>query len=195
MEPQGQENKNHGNDMTAVQIERLKLEIENLRSSNEWGNRSAFATSLITALIAIASFWVGIHQFRETQNREIEKLQAEFRNSVALSEKEFRRRFYEKQMDLYFDISKTAAQISITEDPDEIQKLHRHFLEIYNGNLNLVQDRQVMNAARQFEQSFNEHGRNQADRNRLRESARALSEACRNSIRDIWNIPFLYEQG
>ena len=195
MEPQGQENKIYENNLTAVQIERLKLEIENLRSSNKWGNRSALATSLITALIAIASFSVGIYQFRETQNREIEKLRAEFNNSIALSEKEFRRRFYEKQLDLYFDISKTAAQISITEDLDAIQKLHQHFMEIYNGNLNIVQDQQVMNAARQFEQSFNEYSRNQATRNKLQDSARALSEACRNSIRDIWNIPFLYKQG
>ncbi len=87
MEPQDQENENHENNRTAVQIEKLKLEIENLRSSNKWGNRSAVATSIITALIAIASFWVGIHQFRETQNREIEKLRSEFNNSIALSEK------------------------------------------------------------------------------------------------------------
>ena len=194
MEPQGQEIKNHENKIAAVQIEKLKLEIENLRSGNKWGNRTALATSIITALIAIASFWAGIYQFRETQNQEIERLRAEFKNSVALSEKEFRRRFYEKQLDLYFDISKTAAQISITEDRNEIQKLHRHFLEIYNGNLNIVQDQQVMNAARQFEQSFNEYSRNPAARNTLQASARALSEACRNSIKDIWNIPFLYNK-
>jgi hypothetical protein len=181
----------HENEMTAMQIKKLELEIETLRSSNRWGNRIAFATSIITALIAISSFWVGIYQFQETQKREIEKLRTEFSNSIALSEKEFRRRFYEKQLDLYFDISRTAAQISIAKDSTETEKLHQHFLEIYNGNINIVQDQQVMNAAKQFEQSFNEYKSNQPSSDELQASARALSEACRNSIRDIWNIPFL----
>src|SRR5205085_9320974 len=133
----------------------IQVEVENVTSSNKWENRITRYIPVLTILIAVTSFWFGIYQFRQQQNFEIQRLRDDFQGKRDISEKEFRREFYKKQMEIFFDISKTAAQISTIENPDETQKLHQHFLELINGNLGVVQNRQVMDAANQFKEAFN----------------------------------------
>ena len=184
--------KRFDDEMTATQLEKLRFEIkkiqvevENLTSSNKWENRITRYIPVLTILIAVTSFWFGIYQFRQQQNFEIQRLRDDFQGKRDISEKEFRREFYKKQMEIFFDISKTAAQISTIENPDETQKLHQHFLELINGNLGVVQNRQVMDAANQFKEAFNRKD----SRDKLQSATRDLSTACKNALKDIWQIP------
>jgi hypothetical protein len=185
MVAQDSEYGNHIDEMKAAQyeklkfeVEKLKVEIENLRS--KW-NRATKYVPLITLLIAVGSFWFGFYQ-----------VFSEYQRARELSEKEFRRKFYEKQMEVYFKLSETAAKLSTIEDPNQIQPLHQNFMELYYGDLNVVQDKQVEDAAEQFKKSLNEFMSKQGSREKLQEDARNLAKACRNSFRDVWNIPFLY---
>jgi len=58
-------------EMTAIQLERLRFEIEKLKveiqslaSGNRWENRVTRYIPVITVLIAVFSFWLGIYQFK-----------------------------------------------------------------------------------------------------------------------------------
>jgi len=185
-------------EMTSVQleklrfeIEKLKVEIQSLTSSNRWENRVTRYIPVITVLIAVFSFWLGIYQFTRQQRTEMDKLRSEFKYNTELSEKEFRGKFYERQLETYFELSKVAAKIAITEDPTEIKTQYHNFMEIYNGNLQMVQDWQVKRAGAQFEKTLREFVNTQANRDKLQIEARALADACRGSLRDVWGIPFL----
>jgi hypothetical protein len=175
----------------ACEIEKLRAETESLRSSNRWENRVTRYAPIVTVLIAVASFWFGIYQFTRQQRAENEKLRGQFEDSIKLSEKEFRRRFYEKQLDVYFDVSKTVAQIATVGDSHEVDRLHTHFLELYNGSLIMVQDSDVRDAAETFEESFNEYRNKRSGRDKVQDSARDLVRACRNSLLTIWDIKSL----
>ncbi len=172
----------------ACEIEKLKAETESLRSSNRWENRVTRYAPIVTVLIAVASFWFGIYQFTRQQTAENEKLRGQFADSIKLSEKEFRRHFYEKQLDVYFDVSKTVAQMATVGDSIEGDRLHTHFLELYNGSLIIVQDSDVRDAAETFEESFNEYRNKRSGRDKVQDSARDLARACRNSLLRIWDI-------
>src|SRR5436853_5754128 len=98
--------KRFDDEMTATQLEKLRFEIkkiqvevENLTSSNKWENRITRYIPVLTILIAVTSFWFGIYQFRQQQNFEIQRLRDDFQGKRDISEKEFRREFYKKQME------------------------------------------------------------------------------------------------
>ena len=179
-----QDSARDGDEVRAVQQEKLKYEIEKLKVEidglkSRW-NRAAKLVPVITLLIALGSFWFGFYQ-----------VFSEYQRARDLSEKEFRRKFYEKQLEVYFKLSETAAKLSTEEDANQIQSLRQSFLELYYGNLNIVQDWQVESAAARFENSLNEFVNKRGSREKLQADARALANACRNSFRDVWNIPFL----
>jgi len=174
-----------------LEIEKLKVEIQSLIGANRWENRVTRYIPVITVLIAVFSFWLGIYQFTKQQQIEMGKLRDEFSFNTTLSEKEFRRKFYERQLETYFELSKIAGRISTTEDSAEIKRQYHDFMELYNGQLNIVQDWQVKRAASLFEKTLKEFVMTQVNRERLQTEARALAEACRGSLRDVWGIPFL----
>jgi|SRR5689334_13805516 len=191
----------HDKEMTAIQLEKLRFEIEKLKveiqsliSSNRWENRVTRYIPVITVLIAVFSFWLGIYQFTQQQKTEMEKLRGEFSYNTALSEKEFRRKFYERQLETYFELSKIAGRISISDDPTAIKTEYQNFMELYNGQLNIVQDWQVKRASNQFEETLREFVSTQANKEKLQIQARALADACRGSVRDVWGIPFLFNK-
>jgi hypothetical protein len=169
------------------EIEKLVAETESLKSSSRWEKRFgrylpflAVLAASVPGLVAIGAFLFGVYQVGEQQQFTIKS-----------SEKEFRRRFYEKQLDTYFDVSKTVGQISAVEDPREVDKLHAHFLELYNGSLIMVQDAEVKGAAKTFETSFSDYTSGRLNRDQLQARARRVVRACRNSLLGIWDIKSL----
>jgi hypothetical protein len=178
MVAQGSEYDNEGDEIKAVQHEKLKVEIEKLKVEidglrSRW-NRATKYVPLITLLIAVGSFWFGFYQ-----------VFSEYQRSKELSEKEFRREFYKKQLDVYLDLSNTTARISTTENVDDIQKSYQHFLELINGNLGIVQNGKVMDAAKRFDEAF----KNKGGQDKLRPAALDIAAACRDSIKEVWQIP------
>lgn len=117
-----------------------------------------------------------------------------FAKNVEISEKEFRRKFYEEQLKTYLDLSQTAAQISVLADDKEIQKKYEYFLQIYNGNLIILntdepKDKRITLAADNFISAFGRYKSNPADRTELQNSAKNLSAVLRNSLVYFWKIP------
>jgi len=188
-------------DKTNRELEKLSIEIEKLRAETANLKSIIRFVPVITGIVAVLVFCFGIYQFYSQQRENInqQKIEAEnsqgnFERNVQLSEKEFRRKFYEKQLDLYLDLSQTAAQISTVEDKNKIQEKYQRFLELYNGNLIIVNtdnlpDNRVQNAADNFNNTIVKFKSNQASKTDLEESAKRLSAVLRNSLIGFWQIP------
>jgi hypothetical protein len=170
-----------------IEIEKLRAETANLRSKMRY-------VPVLSSIIAILVFCFGVISFYVQQNKAADLSERNFTQSVALSEKEHRRKFYEKQLDTYFDLSQTAAQILASNDDKEIQKSYEHFLEIYNGNLIIVntdapENKRIWKAANKFIETFERYKSNKSEKTELQNSARTLSAILRNSIIHFWNVP------
>jgi hypothetical protein len=185
-------------DKIKVETEKLTIEIENLKN-NKWENRitkfspviTPITTALITAFVSVFVFSLGAYQQQESdlkklnvqQKGELDKLREQMGNEV-------KRKFYEKQFEIYFDLSNTAAQISTLNDDKTIKEKYQHFSELYNGNLILVLDNEeIINAVDKFEKAFYDYKNDPTDKIDLQNSARNLSTILRNSIVSFYGIP------
>lgn len=187
------------------EVQKLQAEIENLKSTEKLRNKIIQLVPVITAIVAIITsilavlgFWINVRNFNVEQDRKtseqaaaLEKLQKEFDDKIKLSEKEFRRNFYEEQMKVYLDLSETVSKIYLTDDKNKIAELHRHFLELYHGKLIIIEQTNVKNAADNFEEFFNKYEKHLINKEELKTPAEKLSEACRDTFKDIWGVPKL----
>ncbi len=189
------------------EIDKLKAETKNLESSNQWENRISRYIPLFTIVIAIGSFSWGIYQFRQQQQTQIDILKTDFNNKTALSErefdnrirlaeKEFRNKFYEKQLDTYFNITKITTQISTETEKEKVEKLYKEFSDVYYGNLMIVQDDDVEKASDEFMRIYKNqvYNKNNEKHKELRDSARNLANSCKKSLARVWNINYLNEK-
>src|ERR1700687_6424066 len=84
--------------LQAAQLEKLRLEIKDLRRNRPWSGRLTDWVPIITALIAVAGFLLGIVQTNKAR------------------EKEFKKVFWERQLQTYGTASRLAAEMSTTKD-------------------------------------------------------------------------------
>jgi hypothetical protein len=71
------ENKPLDDPLTAAQLEKLKLEIENLRSKSNWERWVVAYTPLFSILITVGGFLFGIYQFQRLQQNQQTQIIAE----------------------------------------------------------------------------------------------------------------------
>jgi hypothetical protein len=64
------QNEESGDSLTTLQIEKLKLEIENLKSKSKGEGRLPSFIPLISVVVAVGGFLFGIYQFRAQQEKE-----------------------------------------------------------------------------------------------------------------------------
>jgi hypothetical protein len=161
--------------MTARQLEKLELEIHSLRNSISWLAR---LLPLITIIAAFLSFGFGIYQMRKG-----------FDNSIAISEKEFRRKFYEEQFAGYLELSEITASLSTLEE-SKLQEESRHLLNLRYGKLIiLAEDQRLLAQIDRFIEVLNRYNSKLATRDELESAARVLAATCRNSVVRFWQIP------
>jgi hypothetical protein len=80
---------------------------------------------LITAVVSVAGFLVGIHRFNITR------------------ENEFKKYFWEKQLDYYMDASRSAAKLATIGDKNARSAVYQEFLELYHGPMVIFEDEPV----------------------------------------------------
>ena len=156
-----------------AEIAKVREETYKLKYSEKtWEGKitrfSPILVPLITAVISVSSFLLGgiiqqgvelkkvaqqnyaeLKKVEEQSKVELEKI----RLQSQMVEKQQRMKIYENQIQIYFDMSNTAAQISV--GGRETDKLRQHFQELYYGNLNLIEtDEEVSRTAKRFMDCF-----------------------------------------
>ena len=105
-----------------------------------------------------------------------------------IREKEFKKHFWEKQLELYLEASNKAAQLALIEANNDKKKAYQRFLELYHGDLVLVEDQKVKDAMKDFIELYIDYQRDKGLHESLLTSSRALARTCRQSLAETWNI-------
>ena len=96
------------------------------------------ALKILTVLGAIASFLWGVYQWREKSSQELEAQKQESARLVETRRIEATKPFLERQLALYAEATKIAAQVATQGNSDSGKKALVRFWELYCGELALV---------------------------------------------------------
>jgi hypothetical protein len=168
--------------LAAEQLRKLRLEGDELeaklRLARGWsarlGNFSS-VTPIITVLLATAGFLAGIYQYNDQQQKQS-------RQAYETKEKEFKKPLWEKQLALYLQVTHAAAAIASSTDPKAAARLHRELLPRLQGDLIVVADTQVIQAAIDYEKAYTDYVQEPTKQEDLLSASRTLARACRNSL-------------
>jgi hypothetical protein len=148
--------------------------------------RSASTTEtvlkLVSPLLAVAAFVWGIYTYRETSRQQMEKQQAEATRIAETRRIEATRPFLDKQLTLYAEVTKVAASLATLTDEKERAKAKTRFMELYWGELGLVEREGVALAMVAFREGLDRN----ATPAELGTLALAVAHACRDELATSW---------
>lgn len=139
---------------------------------------------ILTVLGAICSFLWGVYQWREKTSQELEARKQEYTRQIETRRIEATKPFLERQLALYAEITKVAAQVATQGDAESGKKALVRFWELYWGELALVENRSVEAAMVRMRDAL----RANASTGELEQASLAVAHACRNSLDRSWGI-------
>ena len=139
---------------------------------------------ILTVLGAIASFLWGVYQWREKSSHELEARKVESTRLVETRRIEATKPFLERQLALYAEATKIAAQVATQGTSESRKKALARFWELYWGELALVENRSVEAAMKRMGDAL----RANASTQELEQASLAVAHACRESLDRSWGI-------
>lgn len=136
----------HGGQMTAADrhVQKLELEIQELKLRVRRINKVAPAVSLISAIGTVVAIFIGFSQFN------------------AQLEQELKKPIREKQLTLVFELSEIASRIATLNPNDaERKKAETRFRELYWGPIIYVEDHDLREWIAEFSKCLDEFNRAQ----------------------------------
>lgn len=140
--------------------------------------------NILTVLGAICSFLWGVYQWREKTSRELEARNQENTRLTETRRIEATKPFLERQLMLYAEATKVAAQVATQGETESGKKALVRFWELYWGELALVENRSVEAAMVQMKNEL----RANASAEKLEQASLAVARACRYSLDRSWGI-------
>lgn len=166
------------------QANKLALEIRELEGRELWSHRpivKAFRwtvrnNAFLLMLVAVTGIAISIVQYSRT------------------TERDFKKPFWEKQLNLYMDLTGAAAILTAfatDQDPvakAEYQKARVKFWELYYGQLAVIADPEVDKIMVDFGQCLRQIESNdqRCDTTMLKQKSLSLAAACRSSVSTSW---------
>ena len=142
-------------------------------------------TKILQAVAIIAGIWATYFAY---QKFNVEKqIQVEMQNQQLA--KEFRKSFYEKQLQFYIEAVEATATISTEEKgSNEYNKAKKEFYKLYWGKLSIVENITVETKMAEFETLLKdyENNINGVDRNKLELASLGLAHAASQYTINVW---------
>lgn len=192
------------NTVTDAQLKKLELEIEELERKKTWQYKLSQYIPLITALVAVGGLLLNTQQFLSAQKAQSEKeekvkIQEEKQQKetsereAEAKEREFRKPFWEKQINTYFEAANVAAVIATLPAGNiDRKKAEERFRQLYFGPLVLVEDEEVMKAKVSLYNCLDELDEECTSEPsktfRLQTLSLGLANKCRASIGTSWTV-------
>jgi hypothetical protein len=178
-----------------VQVQKLTLEVEALRSATFWDKVIGRYLPLLTAVLAVSGFWFGVIQYYGHRTEtELQQAAAEGKRAEELR-REAAKPFWDSQLQLYLRASEAAATVAVSSDPDAVSRVESQFWILYWGPLAIVEDvgtelrptAEVEAAMVQVGSYLREHPK---DRHRatLQQYSLDLAHAMRHSVGPSFNL-------
>ncbi len=191
-----------------LEKKKLKLDIKKLENELKQLEKApspevfSKIIPIITTMLAVAGFIVGIWQFNRGQlqsAREIysaEKIAAEQIRSTAeqsrrdlldSKEQEYLQAFWQERLKLYQAATKAAGEIASSFSLDDARSSRDAFWSLYWGPLAILEDRAVLSAMVTYGAELRKAEKGEIMLKELQTEAYDLARACRNSLKDTWN--------
>jgi len=145
-------------------------------------------------------YWT-VHTWRDKSRKELEAATLNSEHANLTRRIEATKPFLDRQLELYTAATHFAATLATSEDPGEIQDATRHFLQLYSGELALVENRDVATAMDNFFRAlptpedrmkpaidYEERHRARQEKEALRQLSLNLATACRESLALSWGV-------
>jgi hypothetical protein len=105
---------------------------------------------LITTLGGLGAFLWTVYTWRDKSRKELEASAAETMRTNLTRTVEATKPFLERQLQLYTDATRAAAVIATTEDEHELGSAVERFMQLYSGELALVENEELAKAMKDF---------------------------------------------
>jgi hypothetical protein len=171
------------------ELEKLKWEISGLRASQAWDRRIGRYIPLATTLVGVGAFWLGVQQYTTNEKEHLAQNRRQMEQDWAERAKDYKKYFWEKQLDTYSEAVDLAARLANDQDPTTAAEAYSRFVELYHGRMVIYEDLNVMQAMKRFEQVYIEYRQDPGLQNEAKTAARDLARECRKSAADSWDIP------
>ena len=127
--------------------EKYRNEIAQKLALSSKINYSESAFKILQALAIISGIWATY--FAYTQQLDAKKMQE--KEQLLQTAKEFRKSFYEKQLQYYTEAVEAAATLATADkESDDYKKAKKEFYKLYWGRLSIVEDKTVEARMMQF---------------------------------------------
>ena len=142
--------------------------------TEEQHRRWDIAIKVLGFAALIVSGAVGLHQYKETK------------------EKEFYSQFWNERLRLYVKTLDAAARISAAITKKESDQAKAEFRTLFDGSMSVVQDPTVDRAMHEFAARVRQVEGDKMKRQDLGIHSYNLGRTCFDSIKNSWNKPFSY---
>lgn len=170
----------------AVELEKLRLEVAELRWKVRWFYKIGQIISIVSASIAVLAFVVSLYQYNRQQRENAW-------NNQEARDRELKKPVWEKQLGVAFEISNVAAEIATTIDPDNEarKRAEARFWQLYYGPAIFVEDENLKQAMIHFGECLvgGEGCGSEAEQSsRLPELSLDLTNQCRKVMGVTWQL-------
>ena len=175
-------------DLDLAELKKRKLEIEDLESKNSRLERFIRYSSVLTTIIAVIGLILGQYQSYLQQKDRERAVALERERDNTLREQEFRKPFWQRRIDLYFDASDAVAKLANLKDGSEREKARERYEQLFYGPLVIVEDDKVAAAMVDIRTYLEQCDVDPKSYNRatLNGLSLALADSCRESIGESW---------
>ena len=181
-------------DSDNVALEKLRLEVLDLRWKVRWIYRLTQITSLIVAAVGVAAFIWNLQQFNY-QQKESARVAAEAKEKeTAAIQRELTKPIRERQLALSFEISDVAAAIAVLAPESQARrKAVDRFWQLYYGPAIYIEEtEQVKKGLIEFANCLEGLGdcdSDEAKAFRLKVLSKYLTNRCRGALGLSWEVP------
>jgi hypothetical protein len=133
-----------------LQNEKLALDLADLKNGKPWYHLPAQLVPLVTALIAIAGFWLGLMRYQDEQQKNRFEQERQSLREEENRQRDFMKPWLDNQRDIYQQALTAAATIANTDKPETRREATEDFWRLYQGKMILVETKTVSDAMVQF---------------------------------------------
>jgi hypothetical protein len=147
----------------------------------------------LKVLAVVVAFWAAhtayhnlLIQTQETQRKKECDRAKELRlreEEVKQREKDYKVRFYNSQVEVYFELCDVTSKIALASHPQDVRRELERFKELYVGRLTVIGDEEVYQAAQSFNNALLRMRGKDVVPGELLRLASNISRSCRSSLR------------
>lgn len=176
-----------------LRLEKLRLEIQEMKRSQAWNRRLGQLLPVISSLLPVMALLFAVQQFNQQQKMATAALNRQTDADSLAMERAFMQPVLERQMDTYFEASAAAATYGSTDNPEEKRKARDAFWRLYWGPLVMLESPEVSQAMKHFGACLN--GFELCSPKELQDRSLVLSSSLQSDLFGSWKLsPMAYAE-